>query len=291
MAALLHRYSPTLFQLEDAARRYRGMRLLELARESLGNAGVNTRGLSRDEVAVRYKEEQVHLGSLFTKGYLPDMSISSPHDRRPPRQAPQTGAPGFLWILVGVMTAIELVLSLSQSGILLSENLRWPAFVLGAFWQPVLSGAAPPVYPGQTALMFITHAFLHGGIVHLALNCVILLSLGKFVSTHIGAARTLLVLFLSAVGGAACFGLISSSTAPMIGASGAVFGLIGLWQARDYRMRRQSGLAIQPVVMAILALLVANIVLFVFLSGGLAWEAHLGGWITGWLSGQSFARR
>jgi hypothetical protein len=51
--ALLHRYSPTLFQLEDAARQYRGMSLLELARESLGNAGVNTRGLSRDEVATR----------------------------------------------------------------------------------------------------------------------------------------------------------------------------------------------------------------------------------------------
>jgi hypothetical protein len=51
--ALLHRYSPTLFQLEDAARQYRGMTLMELARESLGNAGVNTRGLSRDAVATR----------------------------------------------------------------------------------------------------------------------------------------------------------------------------------------------------------------------------------------------
>lgn len=51
--ALLHRYSPTLFQLDDSARQYRGMSLLELARESLSNAGVNTRGLSRDEVATR----------------------------------------------------------------------------------------------------------------------------------------------------------------------------------------------------------------------------------------------
>ncbi|MCA3448633.1 MAG: peptidase U37 [Rhodobacter sp.] len=51
--ALLHRYSPTLFQLDDSARQFRGMSLLELARESLTNAGVNTRGLSRDEVATR----------------------------------------------------------------------------------------------------------------------------------------------------------------------------------------------------------------------------------------------
>ena len=51
--ALLHRYSPTLFELEEAGRQYRGMTLMELARESLGEAGVNTRGLSRDEVATR----------------------------------------------------------------------------------------------------------------------------------------------------------------------------------------------------------------------------------------------
>jgi membrane associated rhomboid family serine protease len=82
----------------------------------------------------------------------------------------------FLWMIVGVMAAIELVLSLSSSGIIGTDNLRWPAFMLGAFWQPVLSGALPPVYPGQTALMFITHAFLHGGFMHLAMNGVILSS-------------------------------------------------------------------------------------------------------------------
>jgi len=51
--ALLHRYSPTLFQLTDAARQFRSMTLMELARESLADAGVNTRGMSRDEVATR----------------------------------------------------------------------------------------------------------------------------------------------------------------------------------------------------------------------------------------------
>lgn len=197
----------------------------------------------------------------------------------------------FLWVIVGVMTGIEVVLSLSTSGLIGSANLRWPAFALGAFWQTVLSGATPPVYPGQPVLMFLTHAFLHGGLTHLALNSVILLSLGKFVSFHVGATKTVLVLFLSAVAGAACFGLISSSNAPMIGASGAVFGLIGLWQAMEYRMRRESELSLQPVVLAFLGLIAANIVFFVILSGGLAWEAHLGGWIAGWISGQSFARR
>ncbi len=219
------------------------------------------------------------------------MSFASARDRHPLSRASPAGAPVFLWVIVGVMTAIETVLSLSASGMLGPSNLRWPAFALGAFWQPVLSGTVPPAYPGQTVLMFITHAFLHGGFTHLVLNCVILLSLGKFVSFHVGAARTVLVLFLSAIGGAACFGLISSSTAPMIGASGAVFGLFGLWQAMDYRMRRRHKLPLQPVLMTFLALVASNVLLLVMLSGGLAWEAHLGGWIVGWLSGHSFARR
>jgi hypothetical protein len=52
-AALLHRYSPTLFPLTDQARDYRGLSLLELAREFLTQAGVAVRGLSRDEIATR----------------------------------------------------------------------------------------------------------------------------------------------------------------------------------------------------------------------------------------------
>ncbi|MFD0860110.1 rhomboid family intramembrane serine protease [Roseovarius aquimarinus] len=75
-----------------------------------------------------------------------------------------------------------------------------------------------------------------------------------------------------------------------MGASGAVFGLIGVRQAADYRKRRRSGRPLQPLSMAILGLVAANIALFVIFSGGLAWEAHLGGWLAGWLAGQSFAR-
>ena len=51
--ALLHRHDPRTWQLGEAARQYRGMTLLELARECLAHAGVNTRGLSRDEIASR----------------------------------------------------------------------------------------------------------------------------------------------------------------------------------------------------------------------------------------------
>jgi membrane associated rhomboid family serine protease len=200
------------------------------------------------------------------------------------------GAPGYLWVLVGVMAVIEALLGLSDAGYLLPEGLRWSAFALGAFWQPLLSGEVAPIYPGQTVVMFISYAFLHGGLAHLALNSVVLLALGKLATVRIGMKRTLAVLALSAVGGALAFGLLSTGGVPMIGASGAVFGLLGLWQAWDYRMRKRMGQPLKPVLTTILALIVANVVFFVILSGGLAWEAHLGGWLVGWIAGQSFAR-
>ncbi|HZP21448.1 MAG TPA: prohead protease/major capsid protein fusion protein [Bauldia sp.] len=51
--ALLHRFDPTRYRLEEAARDWRGLSLAELAREVLHAEGVKVRGLSRDEVASR----------------------------------------------------------------------------------------------------------------------------------------------------------------------------------------------------------------------------------------------
>lgn len=219
------------------------------------------------------------------------MTDPTPHRFRRPPHTTAPGAPTALWVIVGLMAVIELVLGLSEAGYLGSANLRWPAFAIGAFWQPIFSGGMVPLYPGQTLLMFVTHAFLHGGFMHLALNGVILLALGKFVAQRIGAPRVLLLLCLAAIGGGLAFGLIGSSTAPMIGASGAVFGLIGVWQEWDLRMRRASGLSVRPVLMAILGLAIANVVFFVLLGGGLAWQAHLGGWLVGFFLAPYLGRR
>lgn len=196
----------------------------------------------------------------------------------------KAGAPGFLWGLVGLMAAIELALTLSDAGCLGATDWRWSAFTVAAFWQPIFSGAVEPFYPGQKLVMLISYAFLHGGILHLTMNGIVLLSLGKLAAFRIGAAKTLLVLLLSAVGGALAFGLLSTSNGPMIGASGAVFGLLGLWQAWDYQFRKRNGLSLRPVLTTIMGLIAANILLFAVFSGGLAWEAHLGGWLVGWLA-------
>jgi membrane associated rhomboid family serine protease len=199
------------------------------------------------------------------------------------------GAPGFRWIRIGVMAARVLPLSLSDIGWLGSESWRFNVFLFGAFWPPLLGEGLSPLYPSQKTLMFLTHALLHGNFVHFAMNSAVLLALGKGVATFLGAGKTILVLALSAVAGAATFGLLSASSGPMIGASGAAFGLLGLWQALDFRRRRHYKKSLRPVLSGIAGLILVNLVLSAALSGALAWEAHLGGWIAGWIAAWTFA--
>lgn len=52
-AALLHRHDPGRFELSAAAREWRGLSLIEMARDILSSEGVRVRGLSRDELATR----------------------------------------------------------------------------------------------------------------------------------------------------------------------------------------------------------------------------------------------
>jgi hypothetical protein len=51
--ALLHRHDPKSNKLTDAGRQYRGMTLLELARDMIEASGTRTRGMARDEIARR----------------------------------------------------------------------------------------------------------------------------------------------------------------------------------------------------------------------------------------------
>ena len=69
----------------------------------------------------------------------------------------------------------------------------------------------------------------------------------------------------------------------MVGASGALFGLTGgllAWLYVD-RYTRSEGLL--PVAQAVMALFIFNLVLWWAMDGHLAWETHLGGFLTGWI--------
>ena len=72
----------------------------------------------------------------------------------------------------------------------------------------------------------VTSAFLHDGIFHLAFNMYILWILGQMLEASFGRARFLSLFVVSTLGGS--FGvLLLSPNSPTVGASGAVFGLMG----------------------------------------------------------------
>lgn len=188
-------------------------------------------------------------------------------------------APILLWI-VGICAFLETALTLLGMPPFGLTALRNGAIMHGAFW-PGLLGSWQPIFPGQRMTMFVTHAFLHGGFLHMLFNMLILLHLGREAVLRLGARGFLLIYLLCAVGGAALYGLLSTSNAPMLGASGAVFGLFGTTMFWDLQRRRFLSASLQPVLRMGVGLLVMNVVLFVMVGGMLAWQSHLGGFLTG----------
>jgi membrane associated rhomboid family serine protease len=73
----------------------------------------------------------------------------------------------------------------------------------------------------------VTATFLHGGILHLLFNMAALWWIGSIVEQSLGTLRYLLVYAVSGVAGSAGALLLSDPTAVTVGASGAVYGILG----------------------------------------------------------------
>ena len=158
---------------------------------------------------------------------------------------------------------------------------RSQAIVGYAFWPALLHGATP-VFGWQPLTMFFTYGFLHTGWSHLIGNMVALGLFGRALASRIGGTGWFLYFYtLFLLGGAAGFALLSSRSQPMVGASGAIMGLFGLWLMWDWRVTRRLGRVIGYVAAAILA----DQALSRVTGGQVAWETHLGGLISGVLAG------
>jgi rhomboid protease GluP len=206
---------------------------------------------------------------------------------------PHSPLPRPLVLLVGFIALVEVVLSLADAGVIGDPALRTRAFQSGAFWADLLRGGTP-LYPAQPAAMFVTHALLHGGLLHMAMNMTILLALGRLTADQYGPGTILPVFLAGAVAGGAVFGLIADGAYPMVGASGAVFAFLGVWTVWDWYRHRAHGASVSPVLTRVAVLAGLNVVLYAGLDGMLAWEAHLGGFVAGlgcgvWLEGRRAA--
>jgi membrane associated rhomboid family serine protease len=202
---------------------------------------------------------------------------------------PRAAGPGhaglvLLAVVTIVCVLIETVLFLADTGVLGAPRLRGWVYENGAFW-PGLVGDWRPNYAGQPVTMFLSYAFLHGGPGHLALNMVTLWSLGTMALQRVGALRFAVLYLLTAIAGAGLFAFLATSGQPMVGASGALFGLAGAilaWIWDDQPSLRD---ALRFAGRAVLFLLALNVALHFLLGGALAWQAHLGGFLAGWVLG------
>jgi membrane associated rhomboid family serine protease len=135
----------------------------------------------------------------------------------------------------------------------------------------------------------ITGGFLHdvSNPLHIGFNMYILWWLGRMLEPSLGHVRFVALYLASLLAGS--FGaVLVEPTAPTIGASGAVFGLMGA----AFLMQRARG--IDPMQSGIGVIIILNLVLQ-FLIPGVSWGAHIGGLIggaiAGWAMDQLGARR
>lgn len=203
----------------------------------------------------------------------PATDPARPGDRKPT---------GFVVIVViALCVATETTLLLGDLGLFGIPRFRPLVYEYAGFWPGLLHDWRPN-YPLQPWTMFLSYGFLHTGIIHLALNMVTLHVLARPVLTRVGEAKFALLYAVSILGGGLGTALLSDSFRPIVGASGALFGLAGAILAWEYADRFAYRQRLWPVARAVLLLALLNVALYFAMSRLLAWEAHLGGFVTGW---------
>ena len=118
----------------------------------------------------------------------------------------------------------------------------------------------------------LTAAFLHGGVLHIGLNMLAVGWLGGPVERHVGHLRYLALYVVSGLAGSAG-ALIATPTSLTVGASGAVFGILGALLIIEYQATGSlAGQAFTLIVINLAFSLTAN---------GISIGGHIGGLVGG----------
>jgi membrane associated rhomboid family serine protease len=181
-----------------------------------------------------------------------------------------TTAPYVTWSIVAANVLVYLITVGQGGGI---NNPGGEVFVKGLLYGPAVANG--------DWWRLISAAFLHGNLVHIGLNMLALYWLGSPVETYLGHLRYLAVYVVSGLAGSAG-ALLVTPTEPTVGASGAIFGIMGALLVIEYLQTRQ--LAGQALM------LIALNLLFTFSIPGISIGGHLGGLAGGILSTLALAR-
>ena len=227
------------------------------------------------------------------RGICPDCMVFAPVGIRCPEHA--GGARGAARVTTGVRRAAYEGTGALVTKILIGINVlvflanlaQGSSFrqTSGSIFEKGALFISVPFYPGGLAegewWRLLTAAFLHGSLIHLGLNMFVLWFIGAPVEQAIGRGRFLALYIVSGLAGSAG-ALLFSPNAVTVGASGAIFGILGAalvleWQ-RSYVLGGQA-----------LGLIVINLVL-TFAIPNISVGGHLGGLLGGALSMLALSR-
>lgn len=161
-----------------------------------------------------------------------------------------------VWVLMTVLSRNPY----GAGGPVLEQGALWGPSVAAGEWWRLVSGA-----------------FLHSGIFHLGMNMLLLWFLSQELEPALGRLRFALLYVVSLLGGSLGV-MVIDPLAPTVGASGAVFGLMGALIVLQLRARQnpwQSGIG---------GLVALNLVL-TFLIPGISIGGHIGGLLAGAAAG------
>lgn len=225
-----------------------------------------------------------------------DRTAASPSGRQMPHtnREPLLNLPRVVTVLILLMAVIHLVrtqfLNAEQDFSVLLHAAFIPIFYSGAYNIDLWSFTAP-----------FTYTLLHGDWLHFGVNAVWLAAFGSPLANRLGWLRFLV--FWAATGLAAValhFAIYPSSEAPLIGASGAISGMMGAAARFGFRTERTGRGAVfsGPPLSVPESLRSRGVLVFLViwmavnaltglagavpgLSGQIAWEAHVGGFLAG----------
>jgi membrane associated rhomboid family serine protease len=160
-------------------------------------------------------------------------------------------------------------------------------------------------HPQTTWITIFTSMFLHGGWFHVLSNMWFLFIFGDNIEDRLGSTRYLIFYLLSGVAAALMqVYILQTSSEPMIGASGAIAGVLGAYLISFPRARIAS---LVPIffIFTIIEIPVTIFLLFWFVTqlfsgwlslqgasgSGIAWWAHIGGFVFGFVAVNLFPRR
>lgn len=130
--------------------------------------------------------------------------------------------------------------------------------------------AYKPVFTSVAPWQMLTAAFLHdwSSPIHLLFNMYTLYIFGQVLEPMLGRARFLTLYLVAAFGGSVAVLLFGDPAATTVGASGAIYGLMGAYFILLRAIGQRSG--------QLMGLIAINLI-FSFLNPGISWQAHIGG--------------